>query len=1266
MSHLSDAAKGSSAQQQKVRTIFEGFLSAQKWIGQAECPPFDVLITDLAKALDPQTPDPLQAIKQAVEKYKRFNLPGYGADGQAFTVYLSLANRADQGLQRLRAVLDSPPAPNAFDAATAEALRLLRDVQRTATVAQFDNLTNRADRMATIVVNYRQQQGVLTDAIQRNFRKELLRAIENTKPFKRIADQVRQPLYSAIREKETPGAANLSQLIQQALPVLTDRLVVGDDRTSPLTLLVESLYVLLENTLKNAREGLNKLSDIEQATAIVKRIKDAWKAFLHSIQSFNAVVKTLSSGELSTLLNALNKPIGDEMVQVRVLRLYQVPHTLRLVMQQINGTAVLVAWRREEAFFDDGAFPRIKPWFDTLVAALQRFLETYPLSLGEAEVYANRVTQQLQPDRGSRLDGIVKALAGPTRNTADEFNTLLSTLVTPPPAQLVPEPTLKDLFLTKQGIQSGAAGQVFQALHPQVEGKIPSAVANATLSQPESLPNVEVLRASAAPFGSSAPPRTIVLGYGANQNPITITREWPLALTPFAIEAVNTSSTQPIVPQVSIGPPEDVITKKVNPSAPKPEQFPNGIEVTVTLDTPGLTVTFKSQDVTYSLRVIKDTMPGEQLTFAVDNTPAVPFNRPTRRTLELPMGRITLVRSPKEGPDVYLISGELEFPLLPERRRLLALDATYDKIAPGSHIAIQHAQPQPGMTAPDIYRVEAVDAVAEVGFGISAKVTRLLLDSPWLNPTDSSLAALRGTSVLVQGEPQELAEEPYDADVFGDLLQLDGLIDGLEAKRLLLIEGERTDLPGTRGVRDAELVAIASVEQSLDATSPSLDPTNPGPQGPTRTTARPHTIVHLQQKLQFAYRRDTVTVYGNVAHATHGESKREVMGNGDASKPRQRFALKQGPLTYLPAVRPSGAADTLEVRVNDVLWREVERLTGSGPDDRVYAVYTDEQGGATVQFGDGRQGARPATGVENIRAVYRAGLGQAGNVKAKQITQLGDRPPGVKDVVNPLPAAGGADREPLAQARRNTPTGLTALERLVSVADYEDFARAYAGIAKARAVRLAAAGAFRVHVTVAAQDDNQLPGSALFDNLLQSLHKFGDPELPVVLAPRRLLLIVLEVTLTIDSDYEWDKVRPAVQKSLLSLLGFDNRQPAQDVYASPILAAVQGVAGVRAAHLDLFGAIPERDENDNVLTPDQITEKIQGMAERRPAADDAKPPAAPPQPPAQEASKPVEVPATIPVKAARWDAANAKFVAAELAYLSAKVPATLVLRRRKP
>ena len=53
--------------------------------------------------------------------------------------------------------------------------------------------------------------------------------------------------------------------------------------------------------------------------------------------------------------------------------------------------------------------------------------------------------------------------------------------------------------------------------------------------------------------------------------------------------------------------------------------------------------------------------------------------------------------------------------------------------------------------------------------------------------------------------------------------------------------------------------------------------------------------------------------------------------------------------------------------------------------------------------------------------------GKAGNARAQQISQLSTRPLGVKEVINPLRASGGADPESRDQVRCNAPIAVTAV-----------------------------------------------------------------------------------------------------------------------------------------------------------------------------------------------------------------------------------------------
>ena len=65
---------------------------------------------------------------------------------------------------------------------------------------------------------------------------------------------------------------------------------------------------------------------------------------------------------------------------------------------------------------------------------------------------------------------------------------------------------------------------------------------------------------------------------------------------------------------------------------------------------------------------------------------------------------------------------------------------------------------------------------------------------------------------------------------------------------------------------------------------------------------------------------------------------------------------------------------------------------------------------------------------------------------------------------------GGTDPEPADRARRSMPLGTRTLGRAVSLLDYEDFALAFAGIAKARAAVLNLPAGPTIVITVAGQN----------------------------------------------------------------------------------------------------------------------------------------------------------------------------------------------------
>jgi len=506
---------------------------------------------------------------------------------------------------------------------------------------------------------------------------------------------------------------------------------------------------------------------------------------------------------------------------------------------------------------------------------------------------------------------------------------------------------------------------------------------------------------------------------------------------------------------------------------------------------------------------------------------------------------------------------------------VLALDAQYDQITPGSWLVVERPaiegvdeQVPPSGFITSFHTVTQVRVATLDAFGITAKVTVLTLSTTWLPPGADrqpraleSTELLRNTRVYAQSETLALSEGPIPDPVCHATIELAGVYDGLTSGRWLIVSGERTDLPDTGGVSAAEVVMVSGVAQGFD-------PTLPGD--------KVHTTLTLAADLAYCYKRGTVTVYGNVVKATHGETRNEVLGGGDGAKVLQQFPLHASPVTYLPAPTATGAASTLQVRVNDVRWHEIETLALAKPKDRSHVTRTDDQDTTTIGFGDGEHGARLPTGAENVKARYRTGIGKPGNVTADRITLLTTKPLGVKSVTNPLSATGGANRDSLDQARQNVPSALKALDRLVSVQDYADFARAFAGIGKASALRLSDGRQEVVHVTVAGTDDIAIAlSSDLYRNLLAALRDLGDPSQPVRLAVRELILLVISAGVRVLPDYQWEAVEPKVRRALGDAFGFARRELGQGAFLSEVLSTVQAVPGVAYVDVDAFGGVPE-------------------------------------------------------------------------------------------
>ncbi len=460
------------------------------------------------------------------------------------------------------------------------------------------------------------------------------------------------------------------------------------------------------------------------------------------------------------------------------------------------------------------------------------------------------------------------------------------------------------------------------------------------------------------------------------------------------------------------------------------------------------------------------------------------------------------------------------------------LDAIYPAIINEGWVVLATA------TDTELYGVTQAVESSQAQFTLTSKTMRLTLSGVGLKTKFDKM--IRQTAVFAQSEELEIAQSPIVSAITGNSITLDRVVSGLVPGQLMIVSGN----DATSGVKASEVVIVREAPTVGGTTEIRFDPA-----------------------LQHGYVRSGVRVSGNIAPATHGETKKEILGSGDGSAGFQRFTLKAGPLTYVSAETPAGSVTTLEVRVDGILWSEAPSFNDLGPRDRAYVVRIEDDGKVNVRFGDGITGARLPTGYENVTAKYRVGTGVKGMVHAGQLSLLLARPLGVKSVVNPTAPTGAADPQSLEDARENAPFAVMAMGRVVSLQDYEDFARSFAGVAKALAQPIWAGDREVVYLTVAGADGTAVPhDSRIYRNLTTAIRTSGGAR-RVEIATYESITFDLSADLMVDPRYIAADVLAAVRAMLLTEFSFERRAFGQPVHRSEILAAIQRTAGVEAVTL---------------------------------------------------------------------------------------------------
>jgi hypothetical protein len=161
----------------------------------------------------------------------------------------------------------------------------------------------------------------------------------------------------------------------------------------------------------------------------------------------------------------------------------------------------------------------------------------------------------------------------------------------------------------------------------------------------------------------------------------------------------------------------------------------------------------------------------------------------------------------------------------------------------------------------------------------------------------------------------------------------------------------------------------------------------------------------------------------------------------------------------------------------------------------------------------------------------------------------------------------------------------------------------------------------------------------LYRNLYAALRRFGDAQLTIQLQRRERLALVVSAGVRIHPDYLWDAVEPQLRSAMLDTFGFEKLELGDDLLLSNAIRVMQGVPGVVYVDIDVFDTLAEAA----LLTGFEATsaanlklnDRIRVEPERPALASGAGP---------------------------SGDVGASRILPAQLAYLVAEVPDTLLLQ----
>jgi hypothetical protein len=236
--------------------------------------------------------------------------------------------------------------------------------------------------------------------------------------------------------------------------------------------------------------------------------------------------------------------------------------------------------------------------------------------------------------------------------------------------------------------------------------------------------------------------------------------------------------------------------------------------------------------------------------------------------------------------------------------------------------------------------------------------------------------------------------------------------------------------------------------------------------------------------------------------------------------------------------------------------------------------------------GDGKTGRRFPSGIKNIVAKYRTGVGAKGALAEETTVQAGAKLNKLDKIHMPGSASGGSEAETGDNAREAAPGKVQSLDRLVGISDFECEALSISGVTKVRAVWDDPHGVPLICLTVLLESGSGQDAESIRETMTNYNRCRGPERFSIEVEQGRVQYVYIAASYGLDPTLREEDVVKLIKEALgltgeededvdgsNGLFSMSSRRFGQEEYAKRVVAAIQNVEGVLWAEITAFDSL---------------------------------------------------------------------------------------------